>query len=122
MLSPGRDAFAVFDARPGGALLGSRARFSTRLACPPCYAMFAYGGSGEGRSSASRCVLRSHERRRGVGARLEVHDRRAGAGIMGLSVDDVWTLFGGTFIRDGGARHRLIACDNFVPGLPRGYR
>jgi hypothetical protein len=83
-------------ARPGGALFGSRARCSARLSYLPCCNMEAYGGFGEGRGSAARCVLRSsHERPYGVRARLETHDRHAGAGFLGLRVDDGVGSFGG---------------------------
>jgi hypothetical protein len=61
--------------------------------------MLAYGGSREGRSSAFRCVFGSHERRRGVGAHLEAHDRREG--FLGLGVDVGVNSLGGTFMVDG---------------------
>ena len=87
----------AYGARPGGAVFGSQARCSAHWAYPPCCNVFTYGGSGpgEGRGSAAWCVLRSHERPFGVGARLETHDRHAGAGFLGLHVDSGLNYFGG---------------------------
>jgi len=115
-----RHTFILWGARPGGALFGRPGALLGAFAISAVIHYVSMWGVGKGmelNGGASFIQM-------GVGALLEhVWQNMTGArvrGLWGWVWTMSWTLFWGTFLVDVWARHGVIACESFVPGLRPG--
>jgi hypothetical protein len=83
-----RNTFVAFGARPGGALFGKAGRAIRRIRRVRFDTLRWFVGAREGDGVQQRKFLPSDGRRRGARARLVARDWLAGAGFLGLGVDD----------------------------------
>jgi len=115
-----RHTFVTWGARPGGALLGRPGALVGAFTVSAVIHYVGMWGLGKGMELDGGAFFIYM----GVGALLEqVWQKATGArvrGLWGWVWTMSWTLFWGTSLADVWARHGVVACDSFIPGLHPG--